>query len=234
MNIGGLLPFTMIDFPGKLSAVVFCQGCVLRCPYCHNPELQTVGAQTDVRWDDVLQLLRSRQKLLDGVVFSGGEPLVQDDLKKALEQVKELGFQTALHTSGALVDRLKEVLPLVDWIGLDVKAPFAHYAKASGTKSEAAIGSKTEQALDLILNAGIPFEARTTTDPRVLTKADVKALALTLSQKGVKHYALQEYRPLENGKLPEPSPTEITSFYTDKVFLDELKELFDDFIVRRA
>ncbi len=234
MNIGGLLPFTMIDFPGKLSAVVFCQGCVLHCPYCHNPELQVPGVETDVSWPDVIHLLEGRQKLLDGVVFSGGEPLLQSDLKSALEQVRALGFKTALHTSGALVERLEEVLPLVDWIGLDVKAPFDHYAQASGTKPEAAIGSKTEKALDLILKAGVLFEARTTTDPRVLTKSDVKALALTLAEKGVKHYALQEYRPLENGVLPEPSANEITSFYTDQAFLNDLKALFDDFIVRRA
>lgn len=233
MQVGGLLPFTMIDFPGKLSAVVFCQGCVLRCPYCHNPELQIPAVQTDVSWADVVAFLTKRKKLLDGVVFSGGEPLIQADLKDALGQVKALGYAVALHTSGALPERLAEVLPLVDWIGLDMKAPFEKYDVASGTKREANIGSKSKQALEMILKSGVSFETRTTTDPRVVTKADILSLAKTLSEMGVKSYALQEYRPIHTGVLAEPTESEIKSFYTDKAFLKELENLFPDFIVRR-
>lgn len=234
MNIGGLLPFTMIDFPGKLSAVVFTQGCPLRCPYCHNPELQNPAIQTDVSWEQVMDLLKQRQKLLDGVVFSGGEPLLQPDIKQAIEQVRDLGFSIALHTSGAYPDRLEDVLHLVDWIGLDIKAPFDKYRMASGTAETFEMGKKAEQALDLILKAGKAMEVRTTTDPRVVSKSDILNLARTLSEKGVQSYALQEYRPLNDGRLEEPSTEEIKSFYNDLEFEKELKSLFVDFILRKA
>ncbi len=234
IKVGGLLPFTMIDFPGKLSAVIFCQGCLLNCPYCHNPELQSPATQTQVTWEEVIHLLKSRQNLLDGVVFSGGEPLIQKDLPEAIKEIRALGFDVALHTSGALPDMLDVVLPDVSWIGLDLKGTFEKYHNASGTKPEFKIGEAVQKSLDMILNAGISFEVRTTTDPRVVSKEDILNMASYLSHKGVKSYALQEYRPCENGRLPEPSSSDITSFYTDKEFLDKVKNLFDDFIVRRA
>ena len=234
MNVGGLLPFTTIDFPGKLSAVIFTQGCPLRCPYCHNPELQIASAETNVSWDDVMNLLKSRQKLLDGVVFSGGEPLLQPDLKQAIESVRELGFAVALHTSGVYPDRLEQVLPMVDWIGLDIKAPFDKYAQASGTAENFEMGKKAEQALDMILSAGIDLEVRTTTDPRVVTKDDILKMAKVLSVKGVKTFALQEYRPINTGKLPEPTTDEIKAFYIDADFELTLKNMFPEFIMRKA
>ena len=234
MNVGGLLPFTMIDFPGKLSAVVFTQGCALRCPYCHNPELQNPAIQTDVSWEQVIDLLKQRQKLLDGVVFSGGEPLLQPDIKLAIEQVRGLGFAVALHTSGVYPDKLEDILHLVDWIGLDIKAPFDKYHIASGTAETFEMGKRAEQSLDLILKAGKSMEVRTTTDPRVVSKSDILELAKVLSGKGVQSYALQEYRPLNDGRLEEPSTEEIKSFYNDLEFEKELKSLFIDFTLRKA
>ena len=234
ITVGGLLPFTTIDFPGKLSAVIFMQGCPLRCPYCHNPELQVPSAKTNVSWDEVLNLLKQRQKLLDGVVFSGGEPLLQTGLKQAIQCVRDLGYAVALHTSGAYPERLKEVLPLVDWIGLDIKSAFNKYAAASGTADGFEMGKKAQMALDMILDFGTAFEVRTTTDPRVVNKEDILSLAKVLSAKGVKTFALQEYRPLNDGKLSEPSVTEIKSFYTDKDFEATLKKMFPEFIMRRA
>ena len=234
MQIGGLLPFTMIDFPGKLSAVVFTQGCPLRCPYCHNPELQTPSVQTEIDWKGVLELLEKRKRLLDGVVFSGGEPLMQPDIEEAIRTVKQMGFSIGLHTSGAFLDKLEKVLPLVDWIGLDIKAPFNKYAKASGTVETFEMGKKAEQALDMILASGVSFEVRTTTDPRVLTKEDVLSLADVLSSKGVRRFVLQEYRPINKEGVPEPTYGEITAFYTDKDFLKRLGNLFVGFDVRRA
>lgn len=234
IKVGGLLPFTMIDFPGKLSAVVFCQGCVLNCPYCHNPELQSPATQTQVTWDEVRELLKSRQNLLDGVVFSGGEPLIQKELPQAIREVKSYGYQVALHTSGALPEVLAAVLPDVSWIGLDVKGAFSKYNEASGTKPEFKIGEAVQKSLDMILKAGIPFETRTTTDPRVVTKDDIWELASYLAKKGVKSYALQEYRPCENGRMPEPPTAAITAFYQDAAFLKKLEGLFETFVVRRA
>ncbi len=234
IKVGGLLPFTMIDFPGKLSAVIFCQGCLLNCPYCHNPELQSPATKTQVTWEEVVDLLKSRQNLLDGVVLSGGEPLIQKELPQAIREIKSLGYQVALHTSGALPEALAAVLPDISWIGLDVKGAFSKYHEASGTKPEFKIGEAVQKSLDMILKSGVPFEARTTTDPRVVTKEDIWEMASYLSQKGVRTYALQEYRPCENGRMPEPPAAAITAFYQDAAFLKKLESLFESFIVRRA
>lgn len=234
MNIGGLLAFTTIDFPGKLSAVVFTQGCPLRCPYCHNPDLQKPDTPTNTSWTDVLNFLNTRKGLLDGVVFSGGEPLLQDDLLPAIRQVKDMGFAIGLHTSGVFPEKLEMVLPFVDWIGLDIKAPFDKYAKASGTAEVFDMGKRAEKSLDMILKAGIDLEVRTTTDPRVVTLDDIFELGKTLANKGVKTFALQEYRPLNNGVLEEPTTEEIKAFYTNENLKTTLNSLFEYFILRTA
>jgi len=231
--VGGLVSFTTIDYPGKLSAVLFLQGCPLRCPYCHNPGLQSADIAGAVSWEEAFSLLQKRKGLLDGVVFSGGEPLLQTHLKKAMEEVKALGYDIALHTSGVFPERFKEVLPFVSWVGLDIKAPAGKYALASGTADSFQMGKRAFDSLDLLLDNGTPFEVRTTTDPRVIDKSDVLKLAYFLKAKGVQSYALQEYRPAENG-LKEPTAQEIMSFYTDAGFLNEMREIFPELIIRRA
>ncbi len=125
MRIGGITPLTTIDFPGRLAAVVYCQGCPWRCSYCHNPELLDATAPAAVPWPQVLAFLQSRRGLLDGVVFSGGEPTLQAALPAALAEVRAMGFATGLHTGGMYPERLAAVLPLLDWVGLDVKGPAA-------------------------------------------------------------------------------------------------------------
>ena len=233
MNIGGFVPFTTIDFPDKISAVIFCQGCPFRCPFCHNHSLQPVGQPGLEKWEDILDVLSKRKRLLDGVVFSGGEPLWQEDIENAVRQVKDMGFKVALHTSGVRPEVLKTLLPLVDWVGLDVKAPLSKYAQATGTKEAFKAGEKTWESLSLIQQAGVDFEARTTTDPRLLTKEDILQIAHALHKQGVQTYVLQEYRPVSQGQ-GEPSAAQISAFYTDKDFLEKLQKLFPCFSVRRA
>ena len=233
MNIGGFVPFTTIDFPDKISAVVFCQGCPFRCPFCHNHSLRAVGEPGAENWEDILDVLSKRKRLLDGVVFSGGEPLWQDDIVEAVQKVKDMGFQVALHTSGVRPEMLKKVLPFVDWIGLDIKAPLSKYAQASGTQPAFKAGEKAWESLSLIQQAGVDFETRTTTDPRLLSKEDILQIAQQLHEQGVQTYVLQEYRPVSEG-VGEPSASQISAFYTDKDFLEKLKKLFPNFSVRRA
>ena len=135
LRIGGITPLTTTDFPGRLAAVLYCQGCPWRCSYCHNPELLDATTPAEMDWPQVLAFLRKRQGLLDGVVFSGGEPTLQAGLPQALEQVRALGFATALHTGGMYPERLAAVLPLLDWVGLDIKGPEHRYADITGAPS---------------------------------------------------------------------------------------------------
>lgn len=138
LRIGGITPLTTIDFPGRLAAVLYCQGCPWRCSYCHNPELLDATTPAEMDWPQVLAFLRKRQGLLDGVVFSGGEPTLQAGLPQALEEVRALGFATALHTGGMYPERLAAVLPLLDWVGLDIKGPEHRYADITGVPGGAA------------------------------------------------------------------------------------------------
>ena len=132
LRVGGLARWSSCDWPGQLVATVFLQGCPWRCRYCHNPHLLPVHGDGEIAWPQVLAFLETRRDLLDGVVFSGGEPLIQAALPEAMGAVRALGFGVGLHTSGAAPERLKAVLPLVDWVGFDVKAPFADYARITG------------------------------------------------------------------------------------------------------
>ncbi len=227
--IGGVEPFTTVDFPERLAAVLFCLGCPLRCPYCHNKELQDFNSKPFITWETFIEFLDSRKKLLDGIVFSGGEPLVQPDLYEAMKTVKDMGFEIGLHTSGVNVERLKQVLPLLTWVGFDVKTVFDTYEKRIPRSHAATV----EKCLDMMIASGVELEVRTTLDPRVISKEELRTLAHALSEKGVKTYAIQEYRlhPLEDDP---PSPDAVKAFFADKDLLAELKSLFKKFIIRRC
>src|SRR5215831_3439565 len=106
LRVGGLIPLSASDWPGYLSAVVFCQGCPWRCGYCHNPHLLPARGSGGIAWSDVLAFLQRRAGLLDAVVFSGGEPLAQATLANAMRGVRRLGFRIGLHTGGAYPARL--------------------------------------------------------------------------------------------------------------------------------
>lgn len=213
LELGGITPFSSVDFPGKLAAVLFCQGCPLRCPYCHNPHLQAFvpGAIT---WPQTLDFLESRRGLLDAVVFSGGEPLAQASLEPAMREVRALGFGIGLHTAGTHLARLRRVLPLCDWIGLDIKAPRQRYRQVCGRA--AAKGSFS--ALALLRDAGVDFEIRTTLDPGILTPDDVLCLAQELAGLGMARWVLQDCRQ-QGGPPKARLPTEN---------LDRLRQIIAD------
>ena len=115
LKVGGLTPFTATDYPGKLAAVVFVQGCPWACGYCHNPHLLTRSTDGSLTWKQILARLQRRVGLIDAVVFSGGEPTIDPGLEDAMRAVREFGFGVGLHTGGAYPRRLAEVLPLVDY-----------------------------------------------------------------------------------------------------------------------
>lgn len=150
LRIAGFVPFSTVDWPGKLVASVFAQGCPFRCPYCHNYEILDPRTPGQVDFGEVTDLLRRRRGLLDGVVFSGGEAMMQaapprsssgsstsadSALGRALAEVKQLGFQTGLHAAGGYPNWLEGLLEagLVDWVGLDVKALPEQYEYITGS-----------------------------------------------------------------------------------------------------
>lgn len=191
LRIGGITPLTTIDFPGRLAAVVFCQGCPWRCGYCHNAGLLDAAAPAPHRWSEVEQLLHTRRGLLDGVVFSGGEPTLQAALPDALARVRALGFATGLHTAGMYPERLQALLPLLDWVGLDIKGPLAHYDAITGMPGS---GTKAWQSLQRLLDSGVGHECRTTWHAGLFGPEALQALGHALARAGVRQWVVQECR----------------------------------------
>lgn len=198
LRVGGLTRMTSIDFPGRLAAVVFCQGCPWRCNYCHNPQLLPAGHATGLHWEQVVDFLRKRVGLLDGVVFSGGEPTLQSALPWALAEVRAMGFATALHTGGMYPQRLAAQLPLLDWVGLDIKAPWDRYDTVTATPGSA---QPVQAALRHLLRSGVAYECRTTWSPRLFSTAALLTLAIDLASQGVTHWVLQQCRTEKDAGL---------------------------------
>ncbi len=220
LRIGGITPLTTIDFPGRLAAVLYGQGCPWRCGYCHNPELLDATTPATVPWPEVLAFLQSRQGLLDGVVFSGGEPTLQAALPAALAQVRALGFQAALHTGGMYPERLQALLPLLDWVGLDIKGPLHAYDAITRTPGS---GAKAFASLRHLLASGVAYECRTTWHAGLFSADDLFTLADTLADAGVAHWALQECR------APGASAWALTAAQVER-----LGARFAGFVVRRG
>ena len=191
LRVGGLTPLTSIDFPGRLAAVLYCQGCPWRCGYCHNPELLDASTPAAIDWAQVLAFLNQRRGLLDGVVFSGGEPTLQAALPAALAEVRALGFETALHSGGMYPERLAAALPLLNWVGLDIKAPLHRYDAITRTPGS---GAKAFASLRHLLVSGVAYECRTTWHAGLFSVDELFALADDLAAQGVVHWALQECR----------------------------------------
>ncbi|MFA5684724.1 MAG: anaerobic ribonucleoside-triphosphate reductase activating protein [Lysobacteraceae bacterium] len=191
IRVGGMTPLTSIDFPGRLAAVLFLQGCPWRCGYCHNPDLLPARGETGLAWEQVEAFLQRRRGLLDAVVFSGGEPTSQATLADALTRVRELGYQTGLHTGGMYPQRLRALLPQLDWIGLDIKGPDKEYDRITSRRGSAA---PVLRSLDAILHSGVDFECRTTWHPGLFPLDALHRLGRGLHARGVRHWAVQACR----------------------------------------
>jgi pyruvate formate lyase activating enzyme len=229
LRVGGITRLSATDWPGQLSAVVFCQGCPWRCGYCHNPHLIPGRGTAEIAWADVLAFLRRRIGLLDAVVFSGGEPLAQTALAGAMRAVKGMGFRVGLHTGGANPSRLAEVLPLVDWVGFDVKTLFADYETITGVRGS---GAKAQTSTRLVLDSGVAYEFRTTVHPRQLDATTLARLAGVLSDLGVRNYALQEFRRdgcADEALVRDVPPSSLTASWSAPI-----ASQFAQFEVRRA
>lgn len=204
LQVGGFEPFSTTDWPGRLCAVVFVQGCPWRCGYCHNPGLQPrQGCGDAPGWETVLSVLERRRGLLDGVVFSGGEPTMDPGLGEAIAQVRALGFQAGLHTAGIYVERLASVLPALDWIGLDLKAGVAAHDRITGVRGSARAAMAS---LALVAGSGVELEVRTTIDPQLLDDAELLGMGHLLLAAGVGRWTLQRRRWLEPAPRLAPPP----------------------------
>ena len=229
LKVGGFTAFSATDYPGQLSAVVFVQGCPWRCGYCHNPHLQTRTSSSPLAWPDILQRLARRVGLLDAVVFSGGEPTMDPALPEAIRAVRSLGFAVGLHTAGAYPRRLAEVLPLLDWVGMDVKAPVQRYDEITRIDNSARLA---QASIEAVLASGVAHELRTTVHPALHSAQEILALARTLSALGVRRYAVQKFRA--TGCADDALTHHTADVALSADLLTQLSALFERFTLREA
>lgn len=197
MKIGGLIKFTLIDYPGHVAAVVFTQGCNFRCRYCHNPELVYPHLlQESMPKEDVLSFLRKRKGTLEGVVITGGEPTMHLGLMDFMAEIKALGYKIKLDTNGTKPEVLQEAIErkLVDFVAMDLKAPLEKYSLITGVEFDPKI---IQRSMDMIVASGLPYEFRTTYDKEVLTEEDIQALSNSVQGK---NYRVQDCLPVAKEK----------------------------------
>ncbi|WP_211217947.1 anaerobic ribonucleoside-triphosphate reductase activating protein [Microbacterium luticocti] len=200
LRVAGMTRMSTVDWPDHLVATVFLQGCPWDCFYCHNPALIDPRADGALPWAQVRTFLHSRQGLLDGVVFSGGEPTMQPGLVAAVDEVRALGLGVGLHTGGAYPARLEQLLPRVDWVGLDVKSTPERYQAVIGRPGGS---ERAWRALESVLaeherRAGtdrpFDYEVRTTVHSDAIDERGLCELGESLADAGVRTWALQRFR----------------------------------------
>ncbi|QQS15600.1 MAG: anaerobic ribonucleoside-triphosphate reductase activating protein [Candidatus Moraniibacteriota bacterium] len=205
MYLAGYQPLTLLDYPGKLAATAFTLGCVLRCPFCHNPELiepskeylaQAGGNKTE----EFLEFLKTRQGKLDGVCITGGEPTLHSDLLDFIHTIKTLGFLVKLDTNGAFPDIVRKIAEtkLVDFWAMDIKHTPEKYPLASGN-ADIDI-RRFQESVTLIMESGADYEFRTTVVPGIHTEDDFQIIGEWI--RGARRFALQEFRDI---KIYDPS-----------------------------
>jgi len=201
MIFGGLQKQTLIDFPGKISCVLFTSGCNFRCPYCHNPELVRIPNRQPVvlSKESVYDFLEKRRGFLDGVVISGGEPTLHQDLSIICRNIKEMGYPIKLDTNGSRPETLTQLLQNrhIDFIAMDIKTdPSAYPGDILHNENPQSI----LESITLIMSADIPYEFRTTCIAPFVDRPTIEKIAHTI--KGARSYVLQQFKD-ENILSPE-------------------------------
>ncbi len=180
MRIAGLQKLTLLDFPTHMACIVFTHGCNFRCPFCHNAPLVVSDDGAAYDEEDFFAFLGKRRGILDGVVITGGEPLMADGVVDFIRRVKDMGFLVKLDTNGSFPERLRALLDgnLLDYIAMDIKTVPEKYGSVAG------VPVKTENILksvDLIKNSSVPHEFRTTVVKGLHTAEDIVAVAQTVA-----------------------------------------------------
>lgn len=167
MRLAAIQKITMLDFPGHLSCTLFTQGCNYDCFYCHNRNLICSRGDTQVTDEELMLFLTKRVGMLEGVVISGGEPTIHDGLVNLISQIRMLGYAVKLDTNGSIPSMIHRLITnnLIDYVALDVKAPWSRYKEICG---KGANSSEVEKTLHILKASHLPIEVRTTVCPDLL------------------------------------------------------------------
>jgi len=198
MRISGFQKMTLLDYPGKVACTLFTPGCNLRCPFCHNASLVTdIDDIEDYPAEEILEFLKKRQGILDGVAITGGEPLLQKGIEEFMASVRELGFSIKLDTNGFFPERLKKIVGagLVDRVAVDIKNCREKYALTTGT--EGLDLGPLEETVRFLLSGTVEYEFRTTVVRELHEREDIVRIGEWIS--GAENYFLQNF--VDSGHL---------------------------------
>lgn len=216
--ISGLQKSSLIDYPGKISAIIFTQGCNFRCPYCHNPELITSGGKEQIAIEEIISFLKKRQGKLDGVVITGGEPTLHKELPELIKQIKDLGFSVKLDTNGTNPQMLKKLIDdkLIDYVAMDIKAPIEKYSKITRVQVNT---QNILKSIEILKTSNIDYEFRTTVVKSQLLLQDFEKIGQMIQ--GAPKYYLQRFVPTKT--LEDSFMSQTT--YSDEEFEPIIEDL---------
>jgi pyruvate formate lyase activating enzyme len=222
MKIGGFQKTSLLDYPDYISAIIWTIGCNFQCPFCYNKNI-VLGNVKPIPEGEILSFLKKRKGLLEGLVITGGEPLLQKDIIDFILKVKKLKYLIKFDTNGTFPKKLKEIIDksLVDYISMDIKAPQNKYNKLAGVTVNL---KDIKQSIEIIQNNAPDYEFRTTFVPGLLNKEDILEIAKWLE--GSKRFYLQQFKgdmPLLSTKLDNVVP-----YSKDELIktLEEIKPFF--------
>jgi len=223
MKIGGLQKFSLIDYPDKICAIVFTQGCDFLCPFCHNPELvEPKLFSQPIPEDEIFSFLKKRKGKLEAVTITGGEPCLQSDLPVFLQKIKEMGYLLKLDTNGSFPEMLNEIIEqnLIDYLAIDIKGPLEKYEKIVGVPFAT---EKIVQTIKITLSSEINYEFRTTVVKSLLDRDDLRKIGELI--KGARLYVLQKFVP---SKLLEPKFLNEGNYSAEE--FEEFRQIMFDYV----
>ena len=226
MIIGGFQKMTVLDFPGKVACTIFTHGCNFKCPFCHNARLVIEEADLFDE-EEILSYINKRKGILDGVVISGGEPMLQSDLFDFMKRVKDRGLLIKLDTNGYFPAKLKEAidLGLVDYVAMDIKNCREKYALTANVKNLDV--SKIDESIKLLMSSGVDYEFRTTVTRELHTPQDFERIGEWI--KGAKRYYIQNFVDSGNIIAEGSSPLDTQGL---KALLDAVLSYVDSAAIR--
>ncbi|MBF0252480.1 MAG: anaerobic ribonucleoside-triphosphate reductase activating protein [Candidatus Omnitrophica bacterium] len=193
MNLAGFQKISLVDYPGRISAIIFTQGCNFMCPYCYNKDLVPLTSEYTTEEDEIFKYLEKRKNMIEGVVVTGGEPVLHKNLRSFILRLKEMGYKVKLDTNGTDPEAVKSFVENkeIDYVALDIKTSFKKYHLVT---NNIYAHEKTKELIDFLISSDIEYEFRTTCVPGIVEKEDFFDIAGIVS--GAKNYYLQQFAPV--------------------------------------
>lgn len=222
MVFAGFQKLTLLDFPGRMACILFTKGCNMRCPFCHNGSLVRADGVEEYTEEEILEYLKKRQGILEGVVISGGEPLLHNGLGDFLKKVKDLGYGVKLDTNGSFPQKLKALVAegLVDYVAMDIKNSPEKYSLTAGVDVDM---DAIRESIEFLMSGAVNYEFRTTVVKELHTIEDIENAAKWI--KGAKRYYLQNF--VDSGDILGGNHNP-----WDEIVVENMKKIAENYVLK--